>query len=154
MQWTRSWPSNAPNSSPVNTAAGNFAPLRRAVLGVGEAVPVVILELLLAPSARGGAERMSVREISKRGWSMTSRVCHLLAGYDLSTHTVYGHVKAARSAPSSLRSAAAAQGRYAPVRFGSRSCSTTSAPIGRRVPTPGFGDWAAVNNVELTSTPF
>ena len=81
-------------------------------------------------------------------------VRHLMAGYDLSTDRLYGHVvKPQAAAPSSWRSAATCA-RCTRPRCGSRSCSTTSARTCPPSKDPRVGEWAAANNVELAYTPF
>ncbi len=78
---------------------------------------------------------------------------HLLAGYDLSTDTVYGHVKTRKTRTeflafcSYLRCLHPAEVRIAIVLDNFSPHRSTKADT--RV-----GDWAAANNVELAYTPF
>ena len=107
-----------------------------------------------APAATGPGDPDRPRRRRRRATYVRLRgVRHLLAGYDLSTDRLYGHVKTRKARTEflafcrHLRSLHPTGVRIALVldNFSPHLTTTTD----RRV-----GDWAAVNNVELAYVPF
>jgi transposase len=91
-----------------------------------------------APVAAGNGDSAVPRRRRRRAtFNRPHGVRHLLAGYDLSTDRLYGHVKCRRAAPSSSRSAATYDHCIRPG-CGSRSCWTTGARTAPRRKTPGL----------------
>ena len=85
-----------------------------------------------APVAAGKGDTNAPRRRRRRAtFTRPHGVRHLMAGYDLSTDRLYGHVVTRRVGPSSSRSVVTC-GRCIHPRCGSRSCSTTSVRISRR----------------------
>jgi len=79
-------------------------------------------------------------------------VRHLLAGYDLSTDRLYGHVKRPRDEPSSWSSAATCAASTRP-KCASPSSWTTSPLTCPPKTDSRVGEWAEANNVELAYVP-
>jgi transposase len=107
-----------------------------------------------APRAVGrGDQRQPRRRRRRATYTRPHGVRHLIAGYDLSTDKLYGHVKSRKARTEFLafcrylRSLHPAEVRIALVldNFSPHLSTKTD----RRV-----GDWAAVNNVELAYVPF
>jgi transposase len=107
-----------------------------------------------APQAVGrGNQRQPRRRRRRATYTRPHGVRHLIAGYDLSTDKLYGHVKSRKARTEFLafcrylRSLHPAEVRIALVldNFSPHLSTKTD----RRV-----GDWAAVNNVELAYVPF
>ena len=107
-----------------------------------------------APAAVGRGEQTAPRRRRRRAtYTRPSGVRHLLAGYDLSTDRLYGHIKLRKDRTQFLtfcrylRSLHPPQVRIAIVldNFSPHRSTKTD----RRV-----GNWAAANNVELAYVPF
>ena len=107
-----------------------------------------------APVAAGKGDRASPRRRRMRAtFKRPHGVRHLMAGYDLSTDRLYGHVVHHKDRTAFSRSVVTC-GRCTLPRFGSRSCSTTSAPHLSTKTDQRVSEWAAANNVELAYVPF
>ena len=107
-----------------------------------------------APAAVGkGEQSMSRRRRRRATYKRPHGVRHLLAGYDLSTDRLYGHVKSHKSRTEFLafvrylRSLHPSNVRIAIV------MDNYSPHLSTKVDTR-VGDWAAANNVELAYVPF
>ncbi len=107
-----------------------------------------------APAALGKGETSTPRRRRRRAtYKRPHGVRHLLAGYDLSTDTLYGHVKTRKSRTEFLafcrylRSLHPPQVRIAIVldNFSPHLSTKTDTRV---------GDWAEANNVELAYVPF
>ncbi|MBB2994031.1 transposase [Paeniglutamicibacter cryotolerans] len=107
-----------------------------------------------APKAAGPGDQAAPRRRRRRAtYQRPNGVRHLLAGYDLSTNRLYGHVKARkrrteflafarylRSLHPAAQRIAIIMDNYSPHR---------STKVDTRV-----GDWAAANNVEIAYVPY
>jgi len=107
-----------------------------------------------APAATGPGDPDRPRQRRRRATYVRLRgVRHLLAGYDLSTDRLYGHVKTRKARTEFLafcrylRSLHPAEVRIALVldNFSPHLSTRTDSRV---------GDWAAANNVELAYVPF
>jgi transposase len=107
-----------------------------------------------APAARGTGEQARPRRRRRRAtYTRPHGVRHLLAGYDLSTDRLYGHVKTRKARTEFLtfcrylRSLHPAGERIAIVldNFSPHLSTRTDGRVGQ---------WAAANNVELAYVPF
>lgn len=103
-----------------------------------------------APAAVGAGDQARRRR-RRATYHRPHGVRHLLAGYDLSTDRLYGHVKNRKTRWSSSRSAATRSLHPAHVRIVvlDNFSPTLTTKTDSRV-----GDWAAANNVELAYVPF
>ncbi len=107
-----------------------------------------------APQAVGrGDQRRPRRRRRRATYTRPNGVRHLIAGYDLSTDRLYGHVKARKGRTEFLafcgylRSLHPAEVRIAIV------LDNFSPHLSTRT-DPRVGEWAAANNVELAYVPF
>ncbi len=76
-----------------------------------------------------------------------------MAGYDLSTDRLYGHIVKTKGRTQFLAFVPLPALAASRPRCGSRSCSTTSRPHLSTKNDQRVGEWAAANNVELAYTP-
>jgi transposase len=107
-----------------------------------------------APTAVGRADSARPRRRRRRAtYLRPNGIRHLLAGYDLATDRLYGHIKVRKTRTEFLafcrylRALHPAEERIAIVCDNFSTHLTTKSD--RRV-----GDWAAANNVELAYVPF
>ena len=124
-----------------------------ALAEAGEAVVICLdefgpLNLQPQPGGKGWAPRAKPKRI-RATYTRPHGVRHLISAYDVGADRLYGHVKRARAASSSSRSAATSAASTRP-RSGCTSCWTTSARTRARPSAPG----RPTNNVELAYTPF
>jgi transposase len=107
-----------------------------------------------APQAVGRGDQRHPRRRRRRAtYTRPNGVRHLIAGYDLSTDKLYGHVKSRKARTEFLafcrylRSLHPAEVRIALVldNFSPHLTTKTDSRV---------GDWAAANNVELAYVPF
>lgn len=107
-----------------------------------------------APAATGRGNQASPRRRRRRAtYKRPHGVRHLLAGYDLSTDRLYGHIVIRKDRTAFLAFCRYLRGLHPPgVRIAivldnfSPHLSTST--------DPRVGDWAAANNVELAYVPF
>jgi transposase len=107
-----------------------------------------------APAAAGkGAQDRPRRRRRRATYKRPHGVRHLLAGYDLSTDRLYGHVKTRKSRPEFLTFCTYLRSLHPPdvrIAFVLDNFSPhLSTKTDSRV-----GEWAAANNVELAYVPF
>ena len=107
-----------------------------------------------APVAAGRGDRQTPRRRRRRAtYNRPHGVRHLLAGYDLSTDRLYGHIEARKTRTEFLafcrylRSLHPSEVRIAIImdNFSPHRSTETDTRV---------GDWAAANNVELAYVPF
>lgn len=107
-----------------------------------------------APVATGRGEQHSPRRRRRRAtYKRPHGVRHLLAGYDLSTDRLYGHIKTRKSRVEFLEFVRYLRSLHPPQVRIAIVLDNFSPHLSTKTDTR-VGDWAAANNVELAYVPF
>jgi transposase len=107
-----------------------------------------------APAAAGKGEQHAPRRRRRRAtYTRPNGVRHLIAGYDLATDRLYGHVTKRKGRTQFLAFCRYLRSLYPPdVRIG--IVLDNFSPHLSTKTDPRVGEWAAANNVELAYVPF
>jgi transposase len=107
-----------------------------------------------APAAAGTGEQNAPRRRRRRAtYTRPNGVRHLIAGYDLATDRLYGHVTKRKGRTQFLAFCRYLRSLYPPdVRIG--IVLDNFSPHLSTKTDPRVGEWAAANNVELAYVPF
>ena len=107
-----------------------------------------------APAAVGEGDPAKPRRRRRRAtYTRPHGVRHLMAGYDLSTDRLYGHVTTRKNRTAFLTFARYLRSLHPPEVRVAIVCDNFSPHLSTAADTR-VGDWAAANNVELAYTPF